>query len=148
MGIYDELARLDSPSPSRKARRKKVKPDKGKARKPKQKSETSQSAARPTSRSVGQSTDQSTTPLTDVDALGSVVDRPRAFYITQKVDRWLDEGVRYLRERGMHKADRSVLVNALMHDPNLFKPKHMDSIRQRLLAHLTNKSLKRVQSTD
>jgi hypothetical protein len=48
----------------------------------------------------------------------------------------------------LHKADRSVLVNALLHDPALYQPASLDKIRARLLAHLTNKSLKRVQSTE
>ena len=93
--------------------------------------------------SVDQSTGQSTDPLTDIDFLGPIVERPRAFYITQLVDRWLDEGVRYLKEKGLHKADRSVLVNALLHDPDLFQPGCLDQLKNRLLAHLTNRSLKR-----
>jgi hypothetical protein len=108
---------------------------------------TSQSTDRPIDQSTNQSTDRSTDPLTDVDALGPVVERPHAFYITQKVDRWLDESARYLKEKGMHKADRSVVVNALLHDPKHFLPSSLDQIRARLLAHLTNKSLKRSQST-
>jgi len=77
-----------------------------------------------------------------------VVERPRAFYITQQVDIWLDESVRYLRGKGMHKVDRSVLINALLHNEGLYNPRFLNNIRKRLLAHLTNKSLKRVQSTD
>ena len=116
---------------------------------------TNQSTNRLTDRPIDPSVDQSTNSSTelstsvamDVDTLGPVVDRPRAFYITQKVDHWLDEAVRYLKERGLHKADRSVLVNALLHDKSLFTPEALDQLRPRLLTHLTNKSLKRVQST-
>ena len=113
---------------------------------------TDQSMDQSTNRSTDQPADHSTSQLItgteDVDALGPVVDRPRAFYITDKVDRWLDEAVRYLKEKGLHKADRSVLINALLHDPNHYSPASLDKLRARLLAHLTNKSLKRVQSTE
>jgi hypothetical protein len=105
------------------------------------------STDRPIDRSTRQSTEPGSKETESVDALGPVVDRPHAFYITAKVDRWLDEAVRYLKEKGLHKADRSVLVNALLHDPDLYQPAALDEIRAKLLAHLTNKSLKRVQST-
>ena len=107
---------------------------------------------RPTSKltdqSVDQSTDQSTGQLTEVEAFGPIVARPRAFYITQKVDRWLDEAVRYLKDQGYAQADRSVLINAILHDPELFTSESLDAIWSKLLAHLTNKSLKRPQSTE
>ena len=93
--------------------------------------------------STNQSTSQSIDPLADVDNLGAIVPRPRAFYITEKLDRMLDDAVKYLQDKGIHKADRSVLVNAMLHDPSLFKPKGLDKLRSRVLAHLTNKSLKR-----
>jgi hypothetical protein len=109
---------------------------------------TNQSTDRPIDQSTGQSTEQGRQEISAVDELGPVVDRPRAFYITAKVDRWLDEAVRYLQEKGVHKADRSVLVNALLHDPDLYQPASLDKLRASLLAHLTNKSLKRVQSTE
>lgn len=138
MGIYDELANLKPDTTSSKTGRKTIE-----LKKPAQK-KTKRAVDQPIDKSTDQSIDQST----DIDLLGPVVDRPRAFYITQKIDRWLDEAVRYLREKGMHKADRSVLVNALLHDVDLYKTNHLDDLRRRLLAHLTNKSLKRVQSTD
>ena len=156
MGVYDDLSKLDSDSPT---------PKLGAA----QKSRTKESKARKeTNAPVDQSTDQSTNQLTnrpidrqidqltnwlaysdlDVSKLGPVVERPRAFYITQKVDNWLDEAVRYLRQKGMHKVDRSVLINALLHNQDLFKPRFLNKISKILLAHMTNKSLKRAQSTD
>jgi len=98
-----------------------------------------QSISQPTNRPVSQPTDQ----LTDVDELGPVVDRPKALYITRKVDAWLDDAVRHLQSKGLHKMDRSVLTNAILHDPKLYSPKHLKQLRTRLLAHLTNKSLRR-----
>jgi hypothetical protein len=94
------------------------------------------------------SIDRSIGWLVDIETLGPVVERPRAFYITEQVDRWLDEAVRYLKRKGLHKVDRSVLVNAILHNPALFSPGALDAMRARLLAHLTNKSLKRAESSD
>ena len=81
----------------------------GNEKQTKTKSIVDQSTDRPTDRLTDQSTDrltdrpidQPTDKLTDVDALGPVVDRPRSFYITQRVDQWLNEAVRYLKEKGM-----------------------------------------------
>ena len=142
MGVYDDLSKLDNQSPTLNV----SKYPKGQKRQVsrKKKSPVDQSIDQSTNRSTNRSTDQ----LTKVDTLGTIVERPRAFYITQKVDRWLDEGVRYLRSKGIHKMDRSVLVNSFLHDPDLFKPNSLEKIRKRLLAHLINRSLKRVQSTD
>src|SRR4026207_1582205 len=47
-----------------------------------------QSVAQSTSQSTGQSIGQST----------KIVDRPKAFYITEQLDRRLDRAVRYLQE--------------------------------------------------
>ena len=138
MGVYDDLSKLDNQSPSHKITNN-LKDRKRKVLK-KKKSPVNQSIDQP----INQPVDQSTNPLTEVDNLGPIVDRPRAFYITQSVDRWLDEAVRYLRETGMHKMDRSVLVNSLLHNPDLFKPNSLQKTRKHLLAHLTNKSLKRM----
>ncbi len=135
MSVYDELAKLDALSPTKSGARK--------GRKPR-----GQESSQSTDRSTGRPIDQSTNWPTDVEDLGPVVGKPRAFYVTQKVDRWLDEGVRYLKGKGLHKADRSVLVNSLLHNPGLFKPGFLDQIKRRLLAHLTNRSLRRDQSTD
>lgn len=144
MGVYDELQKLNDNSPT---------PKVVSAAKVSKKNKTKTEVVR--NQSIGQSTDQLTDRptnqpidrptglLTDVDELGPVVEKPKAFYITQRVDRWLDEAVRYLQEKGLYKVDRSILVNALLHKPELFKPGTLDGLRNQLLAHLTNKSLKR-----
>ena len=145
MGVYDDLSKLDSKSPTpQSSDNSKTK----KQEKRKIKIATDQSNDQSTSRPVGQSTSQSTDQLSRIDSLGPIVDRPRAFYITLKVDHWLDEGVRYLKTKGMHKMDRSVLLNSLLHNHLLFKPNSLDKIRNELLAHLTNKSLKRGEPFD
>ena len=145
MGVYDELSKLGNKSPSRRIsinRKVQNKPGSNKKKSP-----VNQSISQSTNLPATQSTNRSSDQLSRIDALGPIVDRPRAFYITLKVDRWLDESVRYLKVKGMHKMDRSVLLNSLLHNPLLFKPSSLDKIRNQLLAHLTNKSLKRGKLT-
>ena len=144
MGIYDELQRIntDSPAPMVTPKPKEKKPVEAKGE-IKNNQSTSQSTDQLTNRPINPPIDQQTNRLIEVDELGPVVEKPKAFYITKKVDRWLDEAVRYLQEKGLYKVDRSILVNALLHKPELFKPDSLDGIRSQLLAHLTNKSLKR-----
>ena len=146
MGVYDELSKLDSESPFLQVVgapvNNEVRTNKN------SKTIANQSTSQSTNRQTDRFTDWLTDPIIDIDELGSVVDRPRAFYITQKVDMWLNEAVIYLRIKGMHKVDRSVLVNTILHNEGLYKPMFLNRIRKSLLAHLTNKSLKRVQSTD
>jgi len=44
-----------------------------------------------------------------------ILRKPRGFYISERLDRRLDEAVSYLREQhGMRRVDRSVLVTALL----------------------------------
>ena len=145
MGVYDDLAKLESKSPALNSGkvRYKSQPSKKKPEPPDDKP-----VNRPIGQSTGQSTDRSMDRSIDIDTLGPVMDRPRAFYITHKVDRWLEDGIKYLREKGLYKVDRSILVNALLHDKKLYQPEYLDKLRGKLLAHLTNKSLKNVESTD
>ena len=144
MGIYDQLQTISTQSPTPKVNptpkeKKPVKVEKEN----KNKQSTSQSTDQSINRPINQPIDQSTNRMTNVDELGPVVEKPKAFYITQKVDRWLDEAVRHCQEKGLYKVDRSILVNALLHNPELFKPESLTELRNRLLAHLTNKSLRR-----
>ena len=126
MGIYDQLQTISKPSsPTPKVS------SKPKARKPveaekeiKDRQSTSQTTDQSINRPINQSIDQSTDPSIDslaaVDELGPVVEKPKAFYITQKVDRWLDEAVRYCQEAcagaleaaGLSLADVSLYLGA------------------------------------
>ena len=148
MGIYDDLANLEKPtSPNGGSSQSPTTP----VRKPKPKSAsptTDQPVNQPINQSTNQSTSQSTDPLVEIESIGPIVERPRAFYITQKLDQWLDEAVRKLQATGLYKMDRSVLINGLLHDPELFKDQALNNLRKRFLAHLTNKSLKKTQLTE
>lgn len=139
MSTYDELAKLDRRSPARATRT---------ANQNRRKRKTSQRAIRAADRPTNQPADRPVDWPINVEKLGPVVGKSKSFYITQKVDSWLDEAVRYLKSKDIHKVDRSVVVNALLHSPDLFEPAHLDKMRERLLAHLTNKSMRRTQSTD
>ena len=56
---------------------------------------TNRLTSRPSSRQIRQQSGF------DVEKLGPIVSRPRAFYITHKVDRWLDEAVSYLKKKDL-----------------------------------------------
>ena len=145
MGIYDELQKINDDSPTPKVT---LKPKEEKHKQVKTEPESNRSTDRQINRPINQPVnrpiDRSTKQVADIDKLGPVVEKPKAFYITQKVDRWLDEAVRYLQEKGLYKVDRSIVVNSLLHKPELFSHTSLDGLRNQLLAHLTNKSLKRV----
>src|SRR5689334_18386208 len=120
MGIYDELQKINADSPTSKvATKPREKKPVQEKKDPKNNQSISQSIDQSTNQSINQSIDQPINRLIDVDELGPVVEKPKAFYITQKVDRWLDEAVRFLQEKGLYKIDRSILVNALLHNPEL-----------------------------
>jgi hypothetical protein len=149
MGLYDELANLEKPTSSAMGApslspNKPTKPVRSKL----VNRTTEQPTNQPVGQSANQSTSQSTDPLVEVESIGPIVERPRAFYITQRLDQWLDEAVRKLQATGLHKMDRSVLINGLLHNPEIFKDQNLISLRKRFLAHLTNKSIKKTQPVE
>ena len=102
MGIYDELQKIsaDSPTPV------KV-PSLKKETKPNKKS-IDQRINQSIDQSIDQSTNQSISQFTPVNDIGPVIEKPRGFYITEKVDKWLGNAVRYLQDKGLHKVDRAI----------------------------------------
>src|SRR5437870_2209322 len=77
-----------------------------------------QSTNRSTDQSTGQPTSQPPNRSISQPASASrskIVDKPKAFYITERLDKRLDEAVRYFQEKhGIKKVDRSTLVNVLL----------------------------------
>src|SRR2546423_14516168 len=83
---------------------------------------TPQSINQPTNRP----TDQSPSQLMTQDphrssgqpassSYSKIVDRPKAFYITERLDTYLDHAVRYFQEKhGIKKVDRSTIVNVIL----------------------------------
>lgn len=148
MGIYDDLANLEGPTSTKGGIPQSLTSPIRKQRPRTSSRTTDQPVNQPVGQSPNQSTGQSTDPLVEIESIGPIVERPRAFYITQRLDQWLDEAVRKLQATGLHKMDRSVLINGLLHDPELFKEQALNDLRKRFLAHLTNKSLKSPQLTE
>jgi hypothetical protein len=95
----------------------------------------------PTSQLTKQSANQSTSRLTKQLTKGSrVLDRPKAFYITERLDRRLDEAVRYLQENhGIRKVDRSTVVNALLDNEANWTEEALDLIVDRVISQLTSR---------
>jgi hypothetical protein len=89
----------------------------------------------PASQQISQSTRRSTRQETR-----GFVDRPKAFYITKRLDQRLDEAVRYFQEvHGMKKADRSIIVNAMIDDEGHWTEEALDQLVDRVLSQLTSR---------
>jgi hypothetical protein len=68
------------------------------------------------------------------------VPRPKAFYITRRLDRRLEAAVRYFQEvQGIVKADRSTVLNALLDREDLFSEEALESLAARVIAQLTSR---------
>jgi hypothetical protein len=124
-----ERKREDSPSPLP------VKP-KGRPQK-----STSQSKL------IGQSTRQSTNQLIHQPTnrpFTKIVDRPKAFYITEGLDENLDKAAHYLQKKhGIKKVDRSFVVNALLDNDTLWTDEALDQLVERVVSQLTNRLISR-----
>jgi hypothetical protein len=93
----------------------------------------------PIDRSTGQSTEGSAKLLTSREG-NQTVERPKAFYITKRLDRRIDAAVRYLQEKhGIKKADRSVLVNAMMDNAAWWTEAALDLLVDRVISQLTSR---------
>lgn len=95
----------------------------------------SQQVADSPSSPVDQSTDRSTEAPS-----GELVPRPKAFYITRRLDRRLERAVQYLQEEhGIVRVDRSTVVNVLLDRAELFTDEHLDQIAERVVRQLTSR---------
>ena len=111
---------------------------------------SSQSPNQQTPQSTTQSARQSVSQSTDKQASRSAflsetktVDRPKSFYITLRLDRRLDEAVRYFQEaHGIKKVDRSILVNAMLDNDGNWTGEALDFLVERILQLLTNKLIR------
>jgi len=96
---------------------------------------TRQSTGQSTNRSISQPTHR---PIT------KIVDRPKAFYITEGLDDNLDKAVNYLQKKhGIKKVDRSVIVNALLDNDTLWTDQALDQLVERVVSQLTNRLISR-----
>src|SRR5713226_3963915 len=103
--------------------------------------------AQSTQRSINQSTDQPTDQLTNQSisqqtlSLGTrIVEKPKAFYITERLNKRLDEAVRYFQEKHrLKKVDRSTLVNAILDTDANWTEEALDLILDQVISQLTSR---------
>ena len=74
-------------------------------------------------------------------ATGSkVMDKPRGFYITEQVNKRIDEAVRYYQEKhNLAKVDRSIVVTALLENESNWTEESLDLLLDRVISQLTNR---------
>lgn len=93
--------------------------------------------------SIRQSTKQSIKRSTkqQISQLGNkIVEKPKGFYITQRLDKKLDEAVRYLQEvHGIKKADRSTIVNAILDNEANWTEEALDLLVDPVIGLLTSR---------
>jgi hypothetical protein len=88
---------------------------------------------------VDQPTERSTSQSTALPS-GRIVARPKAFYITERLDAHLDEAVRYLQTRHtIRKVDRSTIINALLDQDEHWSQEALDALVDRVLSQLTSR---------
>lgn len=96
---------------------------------------TSRSTSRSTSQPTGQSTKQ---PRSRPGS--RIVDRPKAFYITERLDQRLNEAVTYLQtQHGIRKVDRSTVINALLDKDELWSEEALDHLVDQVVSQLTDR---------
>jgi hypothetical protein len=103
----------------------------------------STSQSKLTNQSTGQSTNQLVSQPTSRPPT-QIVDRPKAFYITEGLDEKLDQAVTYLQKKhGIKRVDRSVIVNALLDNDTLWTDEALDQLVERVVSQLTNRLISR-----
>ena len=69
-----------------------------------------------------------------------ILERPRGFYISRRLDRQLDRAVMYLKEQhGLQKVDRSVLVTALLDRDELWTETALDQLVEQVAAEVAER---------
>lgn len=110
---------------------------------PKRSRTRQQSTARLTDRPTNRSTKQSTARSLDAvtpNPHSQIVGRPKAFYITERLNQRLDEAVVYFqRTHGLRKVDRSTVINAMLDDDEHWDQEALDLLVGRLIAQLTSR---------
>ncbi len=110
---------------------------------PTQEHTPNQSVPQLTNRLTEQSADRSTHQSIHLPApsLSSrVMEKPRAFYITERLNQRLDETVRYYQEKhNLKKVDRSVIVTALLDNEANWTEEALDLLLAKVISQLTGR---------
>jgi hypothetical protein len=73
-------------------------------------------------------------------SINKVMDRPRGFYIIERLNNRIDEAVRYFQDiHGIKKADRSVVVTAMLDQEDNWTNEALDKLVDRLMNELTSR---------
>jgi hypothetical protein len=98
---------------------------------------TNQSTDRLTNQSTSRSTSQS---ITSPPVGNRILEKPKAFYITERLNKRLDDAVRYYQERhNMKKVDRSVIVTALLDNEANWTEETLELMLDRVMSQLTSR---------
>lgn len=144
MGRYDALLQPSKP-PAPQAAPKPVEESHELPPSPTQETKTKTSL--PTKLSLPQSTKQSTRQFTKQSTKQSIesnendiVNKPKGFYITYRLDKRLNEAVDYLQKKhGIKKVDRSLLINALLDIDEKWTEEALDKLVDPIISILTNR---------
>ncbi len=69
-----------------------------------------------------------------------VVDRPKAFYITERLNEHIDDAVRYFQQQhGIRKMDRSAVINVLLDNEANWTEEALDLVLDRVLSELASR---------
>ena|SRR5260370_26330455 len=85
--------------------------------------------------SINQSTSQSIRNHTD-----KVMEKPRGFYITERLNQRIDEAVRYYQEKhNLKKVDRSIVVTVLLENEANWTDEALDLLLDKIIHQLTRR---------
>ena len=115
----------------------------------KQKGQSSpmQTQQKPSTQSIEQSINQSINRLTDPSTSqlaatksNKVMDKPRGFYITERLNQQIDEAVRYFQDKhNIKKVDRSIVVTALLENEANWTEEALELLLDKVINQLTNR---------
>lgn len=99
---------------------------------------------------IGQSTDQSTSQPTERPAeqptvmptdqpSGRIVNRPKSFYITKRLDRRIDDAVHYFKRKNINRVDRSTVLNAILDRDEHFTEASLSQLVDRVVSQLASR---------
>jgi hypothetical protein len=109
---------------------------------PMQELASSQTPHRSTTQSTRQSTDRLTRhPVSQsTGSLNKILEKPKAFYITERLNQRIDEGVRYFQEKhNIKKVDRSVVLTAMLDNEAYWTEEALDLLVDRVINQLTHR---------